>query len=460
VRIVRFAVPPIGATLPGIAWPPIPAGRAATLANLVHELDRTQWLPPEAIVAAQFRQLRVLARDLTVAVPVFRQRLDRAGLRPDDLGTSEGLARLPPLSREELVAAGEAAFATRVPRGHEPIVQANTSGSTGLPVTVRRTEVTRLLWDALTLRDYLSRGVDLRGKLLVHRFAVKSPLTRSHWGSPASGLYLSGPSVGVPLFEPIDALAARLEQFGPDVLIAYPSVLDRLMLHFERLGRRPPQVDFVHTISESLPAVIRTAATARFGATVWEDYSCEEIGYVATGCPDGDGLHVAAEAALVEVLDDADRPCAVGGVGRIVVTDLHNLATPLVRYDLGDYAEVAAPCRCGRGLPTLRRILGRERNRVRLPDGRWHWPEFDSLIAYQEVAPVDQFQVLQRRDDTLEVVAVGPRPPSQEEEQAFAERLHGTLGHPFPLRFVWRTEPIARTRGGKFEPFRREAPAR
>jgi len=61
--------------------------------------------------------------------------------------------------------------------------------------------------------------------------------------------------------------------------------------------------------------------------------------------------------------------CA-GQVGRVVVTDLHNFATPLIRYDLGDYAEMADTCPCGRGLPALKRIMGRRRNMVRLPDGR------------------------------------------------------------------------------------------
>ena len=39
----------------------------------------------------------------------------------------------------------------------------------------------------------------------------------------------------------------------------------------------------------------------------------------------------------------------------MVITDLHNFATPLIRYELGDYAEVGTPCPTGRGLPVLNR---------------------------------------------------------------------------------------------------------
>ena len=56
-----------------------------------------------------------------------------------------------------------------------------------------------------------------------------------------------------------------------------------------------------------------------------------------------------AENLIVEIVDDKGAPCASGEIGRVIVTDLHNFATPLMRYDIGDYAEVAAPCLCGGG---------------------------------------------------------------------------------------------------------------
>jgi phenylacetate-coenzyme A ligase PaaK-like adenylate-forming protein len=62
----------------------------------------------------------------------------------------------------------------------------------------------------------------------------------------------------------------------------------------------------------------------------------------------------------VEVLDEEGRPCAPGETGRVVATSLNNFAMPLIRYETGDTAEVGAPCPCGRGLPVLTRIMGRD----------------------------------------------------------------------------------------------------
>ena len=77
-------------------------------------------------------------------------------------------------------------------------------------------------------------------------------------------------------------------------------------------------------------------------------YSSQEVGYIALQCPENESYHIQAENVLVEILDDDGLPCEPGEVGRVVVTALHNLATPLLRYDIGDYAEVGSPCSCGR----------------------------------------------------------------------------------------------------------------
>jgi hypothetical protein len=303
-------MPPIGATVSGISWPTLPVGRPAALANLVHELDRTQWYPREAVVAAQFRQLRLLAQVLAVAVPAFRDRLVRVDLRPDDLGTAEGLTRLPPLSRDALVAAGPAAFAAGVLRGHEPITDAKTSGSTGPPVTVKRTAVTGLLWDALTIRDHLWRGIDFQQRVLANRFGVKARIEQQNWGPPVSSLFASAPLEALPLIGPVEALAERCIEFAAEILVVYPSVLDALLAHFARSETRPASLRYVHTYAEPLPRALQAEAEAALGVVVWDTYSCEEIGHIATSCPDGDAYHV-VESVLVEVLDDDNRPCPV-----------------------------------------------------------------------------------------------------------------------------------------------------
>ena len=174
---------------------------------------------------------------------------------------------------------------------------------------------------------------------------------------------------------------------------------------------------------------------------------------MALQCPDFDHYHVQGEVARVEVLDESGRPCPAGAVGRVVVTPLHNLATPLIRYAIGDYAEVGPPCPCGRGLPVLRRILGRTRNMVRLPNGDLHWAALESQ-RFAEIAPIVQYQLIQTQAG-IEMKLVARRPLDADEEARLRTLVHAALGHPFPVRFTYH-DAIPRAAGGKFEEFRSE----
>lgn len=195
-----------------------------------------------------------------------------------------------------------------------------------------------------------------------------------------------------------------------------------------------------------------------FGVNVVDMYSTQEVGYIALQCPDYDHYHVMAEDLLVEILDDEGRACEPGQIGKVVVTTLHNFAMPLLRYEVGDYAEVGEPCPCGRGLPVLKRILGRARNLFVLPDGRRRWPAIELDPATAGSLPVSQFQVIQRTLHDVEVKLVAYRPLTPEEEAGLRSHVTEWAGYPFNVTFSY-VDNIPRSAGGKYEDFRCEVAA-
>ncbi len=138
----------------------------------------------------------------------------------------------------------------------------------------------------------------------------------------------------------------------------------------------------------------------------------------------------------------------------MVVTPLYNFAMPLLRYAIGDYAEAGDNCACGRGLPVIKRILGRTRNMLTLPDGDKVWPRLSEL-RYAEILPVEQFQMVQKSRGRLEVRLVAPRRASAGEERRLREFIIARIGHGFEIDFSYPAH-IARGAGGKFEDFRSE----
>jgi phenylacetate-CoA ligase len=440
----------------GIAWPPVSTGPAAMLAALLAQLEETQWLPPDAIARRQFRQLEVLAAHAQRHSDYFRLRLARAKLTPAELATPEGFSRLPVMVRRDLQSAGAKLFCDTVPDGHAPVGENFSSGSTGEPVMVKRTFVNQLDWMAMTLRDHLWWCRDFSGRQAAIRHSADSYAEQKSWGKPVGLLFASGASARIPLNTPITEAARKLAAFRPNTLLLHPNVLAGLTEHCRENGIRFPELHDIRTFAETLWPHVREDAEAWFGVRVCDLYSSQEAGYVALQCPESGLYHVMAETAIVEVLDEAGAPCGEGKPGRVVITDLHNFATPLIRYDIGDWAEFGGLCVCGRGLPTLRRILGRHRNLLVMPDGSRVWP-LAGVHQVRAVAPVRQFQFIQKSRERIEARLVVDRQPTAQEQQALRDLLHGLLGHPFELDFRYETDPIPMGPGGKFEQFISEA---
>jgi phenylacetate-CoA ligase len=161
-----------------------------------------------------------------------------------------------------------------------------------------------------------------------------------------------------------------LRELAPDYLMSYPSNLEVLA----RLVRQEgpiPSLRVIRAISDTLSEEAQTEIEAAFGAPVVNTYSCAEAGYLASTCPAGQGLHIHAENVLLEVLDESGQPCRPGQTGQVVLTSLNNFRAPFVRYEVGDLATVGPErCRCGRGLPVLARVQGKNSPLFRLPNGR------------------------------------------------------------------------------------------
>ena len=436
----------------GIVSPPLSVGPEATLAALLDELDRTQWLGADALRELQFRQLQLLAGHCAAHSPQFGARLRAAGLTPADMASRDGLSRLPILRRREVQDAC-GMFCGEVPPAHHPVTETRTSGSTGEPVRVLRTAITELMWLALTVRDQLWHRRDFRGRLCSIRATTDRVLRFASWGGPIGSLFETGEILVIPAATALAEQLALIDEFRPETLLSYPSQLVALIA--ECRARDAPIVGLKHvrTLGETLSPALREDISGSLGARVADNYSAQEIGCIAIECPDCPGTyHAMSETVVVELLREDGTACEVGETGRVVVTDLHNLATPMIRYDMGDYAEWGEPCPCGRGLPVLRRIAGRERNLVRLPDGRGNWPWFGHHFL-RDVAPVRQIQVIQHSLERIEVRLLRERQLTASEEAAVRASVAAVLGHPFAMDLHYFDERLPVGANGKFDEF-------
>jgi phenylacetate-CoA ligase len=439
----------VRSALPGILWPPIPSAEGALALALQFELERSQWLEPRRLLECQLRQLEAVLEHAWRTVPFYREHWGGA-YEPGQPISAERFARLPLLRRKDLQRGFDALRSTDIPRAHGPVAEVRTSGSTGAPVRVLKTGLVEIWWRAFTLRDHVWHRRDLAAKLAAIRVGA-SPGRGEGWGPATSPWLAGGEAVTLPAATDVHAQLEWLEREQPDYLLTHPSNLAALARAALARGVRLPRLREARTSGEALGEDVRDLCRRAWGVAVKDMYSASEVGYIALQCPEHEHYHVQAEGVLVEVLDERGEPCLPGSCGRIVVTSLHNFAMPLVRYELGDLAEPGPPCACGRSLPVLRRILGRVRHLLVLPDGRRIWPSFNTR-AFPEIAPVLQHQFVQKGPELIEARLVTARPLTAEEEASLRRHLLAALPARFEIRFLY-LERIARGPGGKFEDF-------
>ena len=187
-----------------------------------------------------------------------------------------------------------------------------------------------------------------------------------------------------------------------------------------------------------------------FKADIADTYGAEEAGHFASQCPHCDEYHTSAETTHLEILRADGSHAAPGEIGRVIVTSLYNYAQPLIRYEPGDLAEAGSErARCRRGLPSLRRILGRYRNVFRFRDGRIVSPSAGQF-RLREFLPLKQVQIVQLDHDRVEICWLGDGEEHPVDLAALTERVCTVLRQRVEVSLL-KVDAIERSPSGKFE---------
>ena len=459
-RVHMLTQPPLS-NVPNLLFPAFPDPQATQQMALQFQLGESQWWPQELLENHQFRQLGQVLAHARQTVPFYRDLFAAKDINLPATIDHAFLVTLPVVRRSDLQSFPEQFLSTAPPKEHGPVAFAMTSGSTGRPIRFGRSVATQTLWGALALRDLLWHPRDWSGKLCSIRWAscgvAEAPdgVSFPGWGGISDRLFKSGRSAGLNISATLGDQLAWLQREKPDYLISYASNLQELSAYAARHGISLPRLRELRTVGETVTPETRRQLSEAWKVGIIDCYSCEESGYIALQCPDHDHYHVQGESVIVEILDENDRPCPVGTVGRIVLTNLNNFVTPLIRYEIGDYGELAEACPCGRGLPVLKRVHGRIRNRLMLPNGENVFPNFGSKVEIATMTGVAlyQFQFLQHSLQRIEVKLVMARPLDSGEQAKVAEFLLRNVGHPLEFAFSFPAE-IPRGPNGKFEEFK------
>ncbi|MGN1290027.1 MAG: phenylacetate--CoA ligase family protein, partial [Bradyrhizobium sp.] len=260
--------------------------------------------------------------------------------------------------------------------------------------------------------------------------------------------------------EKADEYLDLLRRYQPEYLYGYASALYTFAKIILDSGKKPEvRLKVAASTSESLFDYQRETIAKAFSCPVANEYGARDAGILAYECPDG-GLHLSYENCVIELLDPVSlEPVETPGrEGLIAVTDLNNFAQPRARYLIGDLAvwpEPGSGCTCGRPMPCLARVTGRETAMLLRPDGALVHGSFLNKLAHA-YDTIRQIQLVQHTPltATVRVASNDPQADYSELLRAVRETLPGVA---VELEVVGEIAPSA---SGKLRYAIREFPLR
>jgi phenylacetate-CoA ligase len=203
-------------------------------------------------------------------------------------------------------------------------------------------------------------------------------------------------------------------------------------------------------VGERLSADVRNEVLRVLGCRISDVYATAEAGLIAIECPETGAYHLQSEISKVEVIAEDGHSCSPGETGHLVATSLYNFAMPLIRYRFNDLVTLGADCSCGRSLPVISKIHGRENGFFHLADGRSLVPEF-STRRVRQITGVPAWQIVQTAPTAVEVRLRTKSQLSAGQQLTLSQYVQETLGVSVSVD-VQTVDKFSTTKGGKFYP--------
>lgn len=419
--------------------------------GMIWDKDR-ECIPRAALDALQLERLRATVARVYESVPLYRRKFDEVGVRPADIASLSDARKLPFTVKDDMRANYPyGLFAVPM----REVVRMHTStGTTGKPTLVGYTRNDLDTWTDLCARIITAAGVSPDD---VAQIAFSYGLFTGGFGLH-QGMERVGASVIPASAGNTERHLMLMQDFGTTALAGTPSYALHLAEAVEEAGIRDKlKLRWGLFGGEPWTDRIRAEIESKLGLSATDNYGLSEvIGPGVSGeCHQvKDGLHIAEDHFLVEVIDpETLEPLDYGQQGELVITTLTKEATPLIRYRTGDITSLdPEPCACGRTTARMEKIKGRTDDMLIIRGVNIFPSQVESALLEMDGTEPHYMLVVYREGalDALEVwVEVSERVFSDEMkelrrlEERVTRKLESVLGLSIKLKLV---EPRTITR--------------
>ena len=360
-------------------------------------------MPREELQKLQSERLVKQVQHVYNDVPLYRAKMDAAGVKPEDIKGIEDLHKLPFIEKDELRDSYPYSFLA-VPLSDVVRIQ-STSGTTGRRVIAYYTMKDIHIWDECCARAIVAAG------------GTKEDVVHVCYGY---GLFTGGPGlnggshmVGCMTLPMSSGNTERQIQFAQDlgstIICCTPSyaatigeqvkkkgIKDTLKLKAGIFGAEPWTEEMRRDIEDML------------GLKAHDIYGLTEISGpgVSWECEEQAGMHIQEDHFIPEIINPkTGEVLPYGEVGELVFTCITKEAYPLMRYRTRDLCKLTAePCKCGRTHVRMSKILGRSDDMM-VVKGVNVWPSQIEQVIFQQGYQANYVIVVDRENnkDSIEL---------------------------------------------------------
>lgn len=343
-------------------------------------LQEAELWSDEQMKGFQQQRLRRLLAYAAKEVPFYRDWFQDHSLNPSTIS----LDQMPIVNKAIMRQEGIDRFSAE----HFPVkerMSSRSSGSTGEPFSFYTSKLAYSINTAAKLRTWYMAGYRLGDRYMKIANGARHGKIKKLQDKVNNCLYVPFYSITDDMLK---AILDNIERSRPTIVRSYPIPLYLLAQYRNSHSEYSFCPRHIMTTGSTLSTAYRTEIEKAFGCDIIDSYSCEGTPNTYE-TPAHDGYHTSNYYGIIEVLDDQGHH-VTDGIGRVVSTDLWNMAHPFIRYDSQDLVEVKA----GR----IVRIMGRECESLVVANGQRYTvhnfvgffqednrPTRQSVTAYQVV---------------------------------------------------------------------------
>lgn len=416
-------------------------------ARYLRELSASQWLDLETLRQRQWERVCEMVGYAFKHCPYYQERLAGGGF-DGMLREWSGFRRLPILTKLDIRENVDGLISREFRR--EDLVEAKTGGSTGVALKLYFDKQCQEMRNAAAMRSDQWAGWD-----------IGMPVA-AIWGNPPVAdtlkkklrnllldrtIYLDTMEINE---DTVRRFVLDWQRTKPRVIFGHSHSIYILAMYLQRLGIENLRPQGIISTSMMLLEPERQLIEKIFHCKVTNRYGCEEVSLIGCECERHEGLHLNMDHVIVEFLKDDGTEATPGEEANIIVTDLVNRGMPLIRYRVEDMGVPSGrSCSCGRGLPLMERVTGRQADFLKRTDG--------SLVAgvslvertLTAIPGIEQMQLVQDELQRICAKVVKDNRFDQLSEQKLYDELRQVFGGGVTVEIQY-VSVLERTQAGKY----------